>query len=266
MNSYVLGFFIVTSTTLLAVVGMLVVRKMVSLDRLTSFHEVAGYFLSVVGTLYAVLLGFIVVDSMQQMQDVRVLVSQEASGLANIFLVSEGLPEPLRTDIRKNCHNYADEVINDEWPLLQGGHYSQKTFSSVFKIWKAIATFEPKTNREQNIQQQLLAEICNMTQNHRTRVISAIRGIAPVMWFVLIVGGIFTVTFTYFFGLDNVKVQALMTTLVAMILSLNVCLVYVFGHPMATDLGIRPGPFELDLLIFDNFEAGNMPGSRVIPN
>ncbi len=259
MNGYLYGFLVVSLTTALSVLGMVLVRQRVSLSTLASYHEVAGYLLSVVGTLYAVLLGFVVVDAMQHMQDVRGLVSMEASGLANIFLCSEGLPEPARKSIRGLCHEYAEEVINDEWKTLQQGKYSQKTFHSVFQLWKEITLFQPDSAREQQIHQQLISEICSMTQNHRTRVINASRGVAPVMWVVLIIGGVFTVIFTYFFGIDNLKVQALMTFLVAMTLSLNVYLVYVFGNPMATDLGIKPGPFQLDLLIFDNFEKGDMP-------
>jgi hypothetical protein len=266
MSSYLFGFVVILGTTILAVSGMLLVRWKVSLPTLAGYHEVAGYLLSVVGTLYAVLLGFVVVDAMQHMQDVRGLVSMEASGLANIFLCAEGLPEPKAAEIRVLCHEYAEEVINDEWMTLRQGKYSQKTFHSVFKIWKVITTIDPSTERQQNIQQQLLQEICSMTQNHRTRVISATHGVAPVMWLVLIVGGVFTVIFTYFFGVANLKVQTLMTVLVSVTLSLNVYLVWVFGNPMASDLGVKPGPFQLDLVIFDSFKKGEMPPPKPIAN
>jgi hypothetical protein len=259
MNSYWFGFLIIMIVTSLSVLGMVIVRKNVALDSLVQYHEVAGYLLSVVGTLYAVLLGFVVVDAMQHMQDVRGLISMEASGLANIYLCAEGLPADKRETLRADCREYARQVIDDEWSTLRHGHYSQKTFHSVFRIWKEITTLEPKTEREQLIQQQLISEICSMTQNHRTRVISSTKGVAPAMWLVLIVGGVFTVIFTYFFGVSNLKAQALMTMLVATTLSLNVLLVYVFGNPMSTDLGVNPGPFQLDLLIFDSFKGGDMP-------
>jgi hypothetical protein len=266
MNGYVFGFLVVCITTTLSILGMLLVRRYVKVDTLTSYHEVAGYLLSVVGTLYAVLLGFVVVDAMQHMQDVRGLVSMEASGLANVFLCSEGLPDEKKKTIRSLCHEYAEEVINDEWNTLKEGKYSQKTFHTVFRIWKEITTFNPTTQREQQLDQQLISEICSMTQNHRTRVVSSTRGVAPVMWVVLIIGGLFTVIFTYFFGIESLRAQALMTFLLAMTLSLNVYLVYVFGNPMATDLGIKPGPFQLDLVIFDNFEKGEMPPPRPTAN
>jgi hypothetical protein len=105
-----------------------------------------------------------------------------------------------------------------------------------------------------------------MTQNHRTRVISSTRAVAPVMWMVLITGGIFTVIFTYFFGVANIKAQALMTILVAMTLSLNVYLVWAFGSPMSADLGVTPGPFQLDLLIFQSFKGGDMPPPKPMTN
>src|SRR5277367_2918119 len=176
MNSYLLGFLVVLVVTCLSVLGMVIVRKNVTFETLLTYHEVAGYLLSVVGTLYAVLLGFVVVDAMQHMQDVRELVSMEASGLANIFLISEGLPGPKKETIRTLCKEYAHEVIDDEWVVLPKGKYSQKTFHTVFKIWKELTTFDPVTQREQNLQQQLVQEICSMTQNHRTRVINAVRG------------------------------------------------------------------------------------------
>jgi hypothetical protein len=259
MNGFLYGFLFVTLTTVCAVLGMLLVRARVSLATLLSYHQVAGYLLSVIGTLYAVLLGFVVVEAMQDMQEVRGLVSVEASGLANMFLCANGLPAVKKDAIQALCRQYAQEVISDEWVTLQRGHYSQKTFHSAFRLWKEITTFDPANQRQQLIQQQLLTEVSSMTQNHRTRVVNSTRGVAPIMWVALIVGGIFTVVFTYFFGVEDIKVQALMTMLVSIVLSLNLCLVFIFGNPMLTDLGVKPGPFRLDLDIFDGFDKGEMP-------
>jgi Na+-driven multidrug efflux pump len=133
-------------------------------------------------------------------------------------------------------------------------------------LWKEITGLNPSNEKQQLIQQQMLTEICAMTQNHRTRVINSTRGVAPIMWVALIVGGIFTTVFTYFFGIADLRVQAIMTMLVSIVLSLNLCLVFIFGNPMLTDLGVKPGPFQLDLVIFENFERGDMPEAHPIHN
>jgi hypothetical protein len=81
-----------------------------------------------------------------------------------------------------------------------------------------------------------------------------VHGIAPIMWAVLITGGIFTVLFTYFFGVTNVKAQILMTVLVSITLSLNVFLVYLFGSPFSGDMAVPPDAFRLDQKVFDGYE------------
>lgn len=264
MNSYLSGGIFIILATALSVVGMLIVRRRVGFEKLVSHHEVAGHLLSVIGTLYAVLLGFVVVDAMQHQQDLRVIVDSEATHLCNIFLASEGLPEKMRSSVRTHCKNYAQIVIDDEWPLLSKGGYSPEAFNNTWGLWKEISTFDPKTPREEAIQQQLISEICQVTESRRTRLVSAAHGVAPVMWVVLIVGGIFTLIFTYFFAVESLRTQIIMTTLVALTLSLNIFLVFVFGYPFSGDISVRPDSFRLDLGVFKHFEDGKMPPRELL--
>jgi hypothetical protein len=55
------GALLVGVPTLLAMAGPIVVRRYVSLDRLTTNNEVAGFKFATVGVLYAVLLAFVVI-------------------------------------------------------------------------------------------------------------------------------------------------------------------------------------------------------------
>lgn len=259
MNSYLAGGLFIVLTTALAVAGMLYVRKRVGVQQLITHHEVAGHLLSVIGTLYAVLLGFVVVDAMQHQQDLRLIVDNEATHLCNIYLAAHGLPEDIKRSIRTHCKDYAEIVITEEWPLLSKGGYSPEAFKNSWGLWKEITTYDPKNSREQAIQQQLISEICEVTESRRTRLVSASHGVAPIMWIVLIVGGLFTLIFTYFFAVESLKTQVIMTVLVAMTLALNIFLVFVFGYPFAGDNSVRPDSFKLDLGVFKHFEDGQMP-------
>lgn len=267
MNSYTLGIIFVIVSTMLAVAGMLLVRKQVGVESLTSYHEVAGYLLSVIGTLYAVLLGFVVVDAMGKQQELRVIIEHEASGVANIFLSSYGLSDlDSRKRLQDLCYEYAVEVINDEWPAMERGTYSPSAFSCAWKLWKEIGNLETGSEKEESVRQQILSEMCQMTENRRTRLITAGAGLSPVMWAVLIIGGVFTVLFTYFFGVKSVLAQIIMTVLVAMTLALNVFLVFVFAYPLSGDLAVKPDAFKMDLLIFKHFDSGKIPAGEVLPS
>lgn len=250
MNSYLLGFIVVFLSTVLAVAGMLIVRRFVDLKTLNSYHEVAGYFLSIIGTLYAVLLGFVIVDAMNNLQNARLVAEQEANSLCNIYMAAEGLSANCRDRLRFACSKYTDAVINDEWRTMKLGESSPQAVVAIMGIWTTIAKFQPVTEGEKNLQATILNETTNLSNNRRDRLVNSAHGVAPLMWAVLILGGIFTVVFTYFFATASVVAQVLMTVIVSITLSLNVFLVFVFGYPFATDLGVKPEALRLDQIIF----------------
>jgi hypothetical protein len=71
IDSYISGFFLVGASTLVSVIGLLVVRRVLHSKTLISRHDDGGYLLSVVGTVDAVILGLIVVDVMGKFQEAR---------------------------------------------------------------------------------------------------------------------------------------------------------------------------------------------------
>lgn len=265
MNSLLIGMVAVALATGLSVGGMLFVRKRVGVETLTTYHEVAGYLLSVVGTLYAVLLGFIIVEAMQHIQDLRVLSEDEASGVANIFLLSNGLPSTTKITLRKQCLSYAEAVAFDEWPEMERGSFSPRAFTECRDLIKTITEFKPADAQQEGIHNQLLSEICDMASKRRIRIVNAGHGMSPIMWVVLISGGLFTVLFTYFFAVTQVRAQILMTTLVSLTLALNLFVLSILNCPFSGDLGVKPDSFRLNIILFKHFEDSVIPSKEQIP-
>lgn len=259
MNSLFYGLGFVLLSTGLAVAGMLVVRRRFGVANLVANHEVAGNLLSIIGTLYAVLLGFVIVDAMERQQELRVIVEQEANGIANIFLLANGLEKQTRVPIQQHCRRYVQAVIDEEWEAMNNGTVSRTTLDCSWRLWSEITLMKPATTAEQTLHDKLLDQVSQMSDNRRIRIVSAAHGVAPAMWAILIIGGGFTVVFTYFFAVENVKVQLLMTTLVSLTLALNVLLVFLYGYPFAGALAVKPDAFKLDLLMFQVYASGKQP-------
>lgn len=255
----------VVVATGLSVAGMLIVRKRVGVATLITYHEVTGYLLSVVGTLYAVLLGFIIVEAMQHIQDLRVLAEDEASGVANIFLLSNGLPSDTRNTLRRECVSYAEAVAFDEWPQMERGAFSPKAFGACRDLIRTITEFKPQDSQQEGIQNQLLSEICDMSSKRRIRIVNAGHGMSPIMWVVLISGGLFTVLFTYFFAVTQVRAQILMTTLVSLTLALNLFVLSILNCPFSGDLGVKPDSFRLNIILFKHFDDAGIPTKEQLP-
>jgi hypothetical protein len=75
---------------------------------------------------------------------------------------------------------------------------------------------------------------------------------------VLFAGGLTTVAFTYFFVVENLKVQVLMTSLVTIAICLNLFLLASYDDPFSGDVMVKPTPFEYDR---KSFHMISNPGS-----
>lgn len=252
MGAWTIGALVVIGGTALSVGGMLWVRKKFHLSVLEEHHEVAGYLLSVIGTLYAVLLGLIVVDVQNKYQQAQLMAETEANAIADLFLLSQALPPKVSTKLSKEVSAYVDSVIGQEW----GSDVSTNSFTTgsvvaLRHIWQSVGRYEPTTNREQACYGTMLTILGQLADARRFRVVSTHGGISPVLWGVLIAGGVCTVLFTYFFGVKNVYAHVAMTALVSLCLSLNVMLVALFSNPYKGDLKVQPDGFRYDRKMID---------------
>lgn len=246
------GALIVTMIigVLLSVGGVWVVRRYVDHQTLTGHHDVAAAMLSVVGTLYAVVLGLIVVGALNKFEQARLTVEHEANSLHDIFHLSKGLPAEQMKRLRQNCLSYAQIMVADEWNSMEKGVGSPNAHKQMADIWNCMTQFQPKTQGESNVQQSILAEIDELGDARHTRLLDAKPSFVPIIWTVLIVGAFVLVIFTYFFGVENMAVQVLMTALVTVVLSLNMIVIALFGTPYSGDVKVSANPFADDVVYF----------------
>ena len=147
IDSYPVGALLVLSAALLAVGGLFLVRRVMNRDTLRESHEVAGYLLSIVGTMYAVLLGLVVVDAMAKFQEARNNVQAEANGLADVFLLSERYTADKEKEIKNLCVHYARRVIDVEWKDMDDGNIDLEARRTAIKLMRAVQEFEPGNTR-----------------------------------------------------------------------------------------------------------------------
>src|SRR5580692_5327218 len=88
--------------------------------RYTSNDQI-GWQLSVLGTTYAVILGFMLYTEWTTFSAASLNANLEASALRNIFRLSEGLPTQQRTQLEEQVRAYADAVVTQDWPQMAHG-------------------------------------------------------------------------------------------------------------------------------------------------
>jgi hypothetical protein len=245
IDSYLSGFLLIGGSTLAAVAGLLIVRRVLHSKNLISSHDVGGYLLSVVGTMYAVILGLIVVDAMTRFQEARQNTERESNALANILLLSNQLPHEKKVQIQRLGLAYVERVLVDEWPILDYGQFAPEARRTALDLIDAVSSFEPQTAKEAELYAAGVGAACELWNARRTRINTAMHGVPALEWVVLLVGGVVTVSFTYFFKLEHLPIQVVMTAMVAVVIALCLFLVLMFGYPFSGELKVDPSNFRV---------------------
>jgi hypothetical protein len=264
--SVVYGILVVGGACLAAVVGLVLVQRLVPVTIRKENNDVAGFIYAVLGVIYAVLLALVVIAVWEEFGRARVTVEGEANALAEIFWLANRLPEPEGRHIQELARSYAQEVVEEEWPLMaQGQTPLMEDTGEVAQGWVLIddirATLqevEPRTVAGQELYAEGLDQVQRLADARRTRLVAAEESLPSVLWVVLIVGGIVVVSFAYLFGLENTWAHGLMVVSLAGVIALVLFTISVLDHPFSGGARIDPGAFELVLNRFETSKLSDL--------
>jgi hypothetical protein len=91
------------------------------------------------------------------------------------------------------------------------------------------------------LQGSLLDRIAMLNDLRTQRLASNGSGVPGIMYFALVAGAITVIVFEYVFGLENFRVQLLMTAATAIIIGLLFSVVVKLDYPFRGDVAISPG-------------------------
>lgn len=241
---------VVVLPTLLAMGCSMIVRRAVTLERLTTNNEVAGFKFAVLGVVYAVLLGFAVIVVWEKFHDAQSAVAEEAGITAALFRLSNGLDGPSGAALRAGLQTYLHDVIEGDWPAMAGGHASPAATRALSGLYEAVLTDHPADARGAAALSAVFSELDQLGQARRTRIALAGGVVPSVLWIVLFLGAVVTVGFTFFFGTLNLEAQVLMTGLLAMSVFMGLLVILSVNRPFTGDISVNAKPLEAVLRDF----------------
>jgi len=251
-TGYLTGPLVVLGGVAIAVTIVSLLQRCFPRHVLESCLGATGNLLAVVGTLYAVMLGLVVVDAMVRFERAVDVVQAESTSLADIHLMAERLPEPHRDRVQKACRDYAVSVVEREWASMQrAGEPDVETRRAGLRVMRSLDGFEPVSESEKALYPMLVAEMQQAWDQRRERISTAHFGIPAVEWVALLLGAMVTVSLGGLFPVEHFRFHALLTALAALVMVLNLYLVSLFGYPFQGDLRVSDLPFRVDIGLFD---------------
>ena len=244
---FVTGPLIIGAPCLYGVFGLLFVRRRV-LPRL-SMHvadsEFTGAIVQCVMVFYGLACALIAVTVFQTYSDVSKIVSQEATSIAALYRDVTGYPEPVRHMLQEELRAYTDQVIHEAWPLQHRGELPRAGVAYMDRFQSTLIAFEPSTEGQKLLHAETLRAYNTMIVARRLRVDAGDTGLPGVMWAVILVGGLISLSAAFFFKVEDPRLHAILVTLLATFMGLVVFMILSLDRPYRGDLAISSASYEL---------------------
>lgn len=247
ITTALLGVLTVFLSVSCAVLGLALIQKRFPLALREEHNDVAGFIYAVLGVMYAVILGFVVIVVWEDFEEANNITHLEANHLSDIYGLADQFPQPTRRRVQALVRSYAQTVLDEEWTLMRDGQSSPQAQALMNDLRQSIEKFEPTTGAEQVIYAQQLSLAQDLADARALRLVEIHEGIPVILRGVLLIGGIITVAFTYLFGLKNTTSHMLMVAALTAILAFILFTINSLEHPFSGDVRVTPAAFELML-------------------
>jgi hypothetical protein len=204
--------------------------------------------LGAAAAVYAVLMAFVVVTVWQNFEKSNANVQLEANYMADIYRDSEAFSPEFHKKVGDLLREYREKVISLEWKDMARGRMNGEVETQMRKIWSAFTSYQPRDKAEEAFFAEAVDKLNSFRELRRQRIMDSRSGIPPLLWVVLIIGGVSIISLTFFFGAENLRVQILISVLLAITISLMLFTIMSLDYPFTGAVSVSPEPFRAMLL------------------
>lgn len=230
-------------------------RRIVKPEDLIAHHDVAGFLIAVVGVIYAVVLGFVVITVWVSFDNAQRTADLEASDAAELFSLARAFPDPAKSRLEHSIADYAFEVRDREWPMLASGSQDVQARRLYLNAVEEIM-LRPHKHTSLNddvdrvpLEERALSTLHDLSAHRRQRLIDSEARLPAALYVALVVGAVFVLAFAFLFGVDKVVLQLTMTAIITASIGLLLGVIVCLDRPYTGAMRISPAAWTL---VIDN--------------
>ena len=244
------GPAIILALCVFALVGLLAVRRFV-LPRMrirAEDSEFSGTMVQGVMVFYGLAVALIAVGVFDTYSDVSKIVAVEAAELGALYQDAGTYPEPTRTELQRSLRGYALYVIHTAWPAQRQGQVARRGIDLLNRVQSTMAAFEPATEGQKILHAEALRAYNQLLEARSLRLDAvAGSGLPGALWLLVLAGAAISLSAAFFFSVADVRLHAVLVTLLAAFMGLVILMIFAFDRPFRGDLGLEPEPYQLVL-------------------
>jgi hypothetical protein len=208
-------------------------------------NDIIGWQLGILGTTYAVILGFMLYTVWTNFGLAEINADSEANAIVNVYRLADGLPDIQGQQLRLAARNYVDVVLEKDWPAMEHNNNefleSNKINQQLWQILMSVKAAEPT---EITAEDHALYELSAVAEHRRIRLLQSTSRLPSILWWVLVFGGIVTIVSCCMFGSANAWLHAIQVFAFSLLVALVLLAIADIDRPFQGSVHVRDAPFR----------------------
>jgi hypothetical protein len=241
-------FLIAAAFILLTAGGILFVRNTTGLKHLKDSHDVTGIIFANLGVLYAVLLGFTIVNAQARFDKIKTSTQIEGAHFIDLYRDAELFSHKEQQHIKKAIAEYVKSVIDHEWGELRPHPDTEQKFKTLLRCYYDVNV---KTSKQYIWYTESVRQLNELGDLRLTRILGSQESIGSALWTILILGGISMVVFLCFLGPNKPIQHLFMASILAFTIAFCLFLVHSLDSAFTGSISIKSEEFQNLLQILE---------------
>jgi hypothetical protein len=200
-------------------------------EKRRAHNDLIGWQLSVLGTTYAVIIGFMLYTVWISFGAADLNADAEANALVNVYRLASGLSPQEGAHLKSLARAYGDAVVEHEWGEMATDAMPAETREIARQMWETLMASKATAPTEITAEDHALYELSALAGYRRVRLVQSAERLPTVLWFVLLVGGVVTIASTCMFGAANGALHVIQVSAFALLISLVLVAIADINRP-----------------------------------
>jgi Protein of unknown function (DUF4239) len=235
--------FLVIVWVSLSITYLILLNRIWDPSRRKAHNDVIGWQISIIGTIYAVMIGFMLYAVWSNFQTAETNSDGEANALINLFRSADGLPAQQRSAIQIAAVNYGNEVLTREWVTMGRNLPPHSAQPYIMQLWAILTQTPAQTGSQQIALSQSMEQLTTLTKHRRIRILESESAMPPILWAVLVMGGVITVISCGLIGSENIALHFALIVALSLLISLALVAIADIDQPFQGAVHIPPTAF-----------------------
>jgi hypothetical protein len=200
-------------------------------EKRRAHNDLIGWQLSVLGTTYAVIIGFMLYTVWINFGTADLNADAEANALVNIYRLASGLSPEESKHLKELARAYGDAVVDHEWGEMAGNKIPVETREISRHMWETLMASKAAAPTEITAEDHALYELSALAGYRRIRLVQTTERLPGVLWWVLLVGGVVTIASSCMFGAVNGALHVIQVSAFSLLIALVLVAIADINRP-----------------------------------